>query len=59
MGKIDLAVLDLLLTPSANPAPKHCSGCYAPSVPADDCQYCERYHRACGRHDQHTCGAGR
>ena len=41
--------------PPGGPAPR-CTRCGAPATPDNDCRYCQRYKRACGRHDRdHTC----
>lgn len=34
--------------------PPFCFGCSFPAVRQDNCRYCLRYRRACGRHDTHT-----
>jgi hypothetical protein len=38
---------------TAIPAPPYCAPCAAPGVKQDDCRYCQRYRRACGRHEPH------
>lgn len=46
---------DVTLPAQPIPAPRYCFACITPKVRDAACRYCQRYERACGRHDtNHT-----